>query len=184
MRFLRRADLAKAKVMNKTPTMTPPMQPSSIAEENFGSRHGVPPCVKSCNVASSPRTRKISLVSLSGLPYLLLLFNSIPNDLVAVDGCARLLHSHFHLLLHESAPAKALADVFPTVSIKSLCGPDTTSVRINRNAFRVIDGVGHVVRARRVSQRCGGHLDVDEELLPQLFLGRKDPVVGVELRGG
>ena len=42
--------------------------------------------------------------------------------------------------------------------------------------------MGHVVRARRVSQRCGGHLDVDEELLPQLFLGRKDPVVGVELK--
>lgn len=42
--------------------------------------------------------------------------------------------------------------------------------------------MGHVVRARRVSQRCSGELDVDEEFLPQLFLGRKDPVVGVELK--
>jgi len=38
MRFLDAQILTKAKMMNKTPTMTPPMQPSSIAEENFGFR--------------------------------------------------------------------------------------------------------------------------------------------------
>ena len=136
MRFLDAQILTKAKVMNKIPPMTPPMQPSSISEETLDfEEHEFLPCGKRCKVAKYIFERFRSFLY-PVLPYLLLLFNSIPNDLtspsMATHGFSTLTFTFSTSRNSRKRPSQMSS---PTVSIKSLCGPDTTSVRINRNAF-------------------------------------------------